>query len=123
MTIQVPVYKEGLRAVISPTMVSLKAAIKNYEVHGGTANMFINEDGKVICQRILTFTRLLTSPNLTFLLADHLGMQAINPRDRERRKEFYKRNGIGWVARPDHNVDGYKRTGRQQLLLRPSGGI
>ncbi|CBQ71416.1 conserved hypothetical protein (fragment), partial [Sporisorium reilianum SRZ2] len=28
------------------------------------------------------------------------------------RKEFYKRNNVGWVARPGHNQDGYVRKGR-----------
>jgi hypothetical protein len=47
MTIQMPVYKEGLAAVIRPTVLSLKAAISTYELQGGTANIFIN-DGKDI---------------------------------------------------------------------------
>lgn len=46
ITIQMPVYKEGLGAVIKPTVMSLKAAISTYELQGGTANIFIN-DGKI----------------------------------------------------------------------------
>jgi hypothetical protein len=45
ITIQMPVYKEGLAAVIRPTVFSVKAAISTYELQGGTANIFIN-DGK-----------------------------------------------------------------------------
>jgi hypothetical protein len=45
ITIQMPVYKEGLAAVIRPTVLSIKAAISTYELQGGTANIFIN-DGK-----------------------------------------------------------------------------
>lgn len=45
VTIQMPVYKEGLNAVIRPTVMSIKAAISTYELQGGTANIFIN-DGK-----------------------------------------------------------------------------
>lgn len=39
VTIQMPVYKEGLDAVIVPTIRSIKAAIATYEMQGGTANM------------------------------------------------------------------------------------
>jgi hypothetical protein len=35
ITIQMPVYKEGLQGVIKPTINSLKAAISHYESHGG----------------------------------------------------------------------------------------
>jgi NADH:ubiquinone oxidoreductase subunit 5 (subunit L)/multisubunit Na+/H+ antiporter MnhA subunit len=35
ITIQMPVYKEGLEGVIIPTVSSLKAAISYYESHGG----------------------------------------------------------------------------------------
>lgn len=44
VTIQCPVYKEGLWSVIDPTMVSLRAAISTYEMQGGSANVF----GKVL---------------------------------------------------------------------------
>ncbi len=43
ITIQMPVYKEGLNAVIKPTIQSIKAAISTYELQGGTANIFIND--------------------------------------------------------------------------------
>lgn len=46
VTIQMPVYKEGLRGVIEPTVRSIKQAISTYEMQGGTANIFINDDGR-----------------------------------------------------------------------------
>lgn len=45
VTVQIPVYKEGLTAVIEPTVHSIKAAISTYEMQGGTANIFVNDDG------------------------------------------------------------------------------
>lgn len=45
ITVQMPVYKEGLRTVIEPTVRSLKQAISTYELQGGSANIFINDDG------------------------------------------------------------------------------
>jgi hypothetical protein len=45
ITIQMPVYKEGLETVIIPTIRSLKAAISHYESRGGTATIFVNDDG------------------------------------------------------------------------------
>jgi len=65
ITIQMPVYKEGLKgsvdlghlqlfilffadvsfSVIMPTVESLLKAIKYYEAQGGTASIYVNEDG------------------------------------------------------------------------------
>lgn len=45
ITIQIPVYKEGLTGVIQPTVQSVKKAIKHYEALGGTASIYMNEDG------------------------------------------------------------------------------
>lgn len=70
-----PVYKEGLIAVIQPTIMSLKAAISTYEMQGGTANIFVNDDG----------------------------MQLISDADALARREFYEEHNIGWVSRPGHN--------------------
>jgi hypothetical protein len=75
VTIQMPVYKEGLRAVIEPTVASIKAAISTYEMQGGTANIFVNDDG----------------------------MQIISEEDARARQDFYDEHNIGWVARPKHN--------------------
>lgn len=46
-------------------------------MQGGTANIFINDDG----------------------------MQIIDERARLARQEFYEEHNIGWVARPKHNPD------------------
>jgi hypothetical protein len=75
VTIQCPVYKEGLHTVIEPTIRSVKQAISTYEMQGGTANIFINDDG----------------------------MRLIPKQNAEERREFYDEHNIGWVARPEHN--------------------
>ena len=75
VTIQMPVYKEGLQAVIEPTIRSLKAAISTYEMQGGTANVFINDDGMQLCSE----------------------------EEARARQDFYDEHNIGWVARPKHN--------------------
>jgi hypothetical protein len=75
ITIQMPVYKEGLVTVIQPTIISLKAAISTYELQGGTANIFVNDD----C------------------------MQLIPEEEAQARRDFYEEHNIGWVARPKHN--------------------
>ncbi|KAF3397236.1 hypothetical protein DPV78_007304 [Talaromyces pinophilus] len=84
VTIQMPVYKEGLKGVIIPTIESLMPAIRHYESLGGTASIFVCEDG----------------------------MQAVNPEVAEMRKKFYKANNIGWCARPPHGKDGFVRAGK-----------
>ncbi|KKA26508.1 hypothetical protein TD95_004246 [Thielaviopsis punctulata] len=84
VTIQCPVYKEGLAAVIAPTVKSIKRAISTYELQGGSANLFINDDG----------------------------MQLLSEEDQEARKGFYFDNGIGWVARPGHGQNGFVRRGK-----------
>lgn len=78
VTIQCPVYKEGLEAVIQPTVASLETAIRNYESHGGTANIFMNDDG----------------------------MQLLEPEAAVERRAYYRAHNIGWVARPEHNTNG-----------------
>jgi hypothetical protein len=61
--------------VIQPTIISLKAAISTYELQGGTANIFVNDDG----------------------------MQLIPEDEAQARRDFYEEHSIGWVARPKHN--------------------
>ena len=78
VTVQCPVYKEGLSSVIHPTMVSIKKAISTYELQGGSANIFVNDDG----------------------------MQLLSFEDAEARRMFYEDNNIGWVARPKHQPKG-----------------
>lgn len=84
VTIQMPVYKEGLAGVIIPTIRSLKQAISTYELQGGSANIFINDDG----------------------------LQIIDEEERQARIDFYADNSIGWTARPKHNSDGFIRRGK-----------
>ena len=74
VTIQCPVYKEDLHKTITPTVHSLKQAISTYEMQGGTANIFVNEDG----------------------------MQLMSPEVQQARREFYEEHNIGWVSRPKH---------------------
>lgn len=86
VTIQMPVYKEGMESVIIPTVRSLQAAISYYESRGGTASIFMNDDG------------------LRAGLSDE---------EAQMRRDFYHDNHIGWVARPKHNGDeGYVRAGK-----------
>ncbi|KKY22752.1 putative glycosyltransferase family 2 protein [Phaeomoniella chlamydospora] len=84
VTIQCPVYKEGLASVIAPTVKSIKQAISTYELQGGSANMLINDDG----------------------------LQLLDEEDRSARIEFYADHSIGWTARPKHGVDGFLRRGK-----------
>ncbi|KAK4127322.1 hypothetical protein N657DRAFT_566279 [Parathielavia appendiculata] len=90
VTIQMPVYREGLNAVIKPTVVSLKAAISTYEMQGGTANIFVNDDG----------------------------MQLMSDEDAQARRDFYDEHNIGWVARPKHNPKPAADSGEKQFLRR-----
>ncbi|ATZ53330.1 hypothetical protein BCIN_09g01980 [Botrytis cinerea B05.10] len=83
ITIQCPVYKEGLDSVIAPTVKSIKQAISTYELQGGSANMFINDDG----------------------------LQILSAKDRQARIDFYADHSIGWVARPKHG-DNFTRKGK-----------
>lgn len=84
ITIQMPVYKEGLKGVIIPTINSLIPAIRHYENLGGTASIYVCEDG----------------------------MQALKPDVAEMRQRFYRANNIGWCARPAHGKDGFVRAGK-----------
>lgn len=84
ITIQCPVYKEGLASVIAPTVKSIKQAMSTYELQGGSANMFINDDG----------------------------LQIIGEEERQARIEFYADHSIGWTARPKHGENGFTRRGK-----------
>lgn len=75
VTIQMPVYKEGLKGVIMPTIESCMDAVRYYEARGGTASIFINDDG----------------------------MQLVKPDLAEARQAYYELNNIGWCSRPPHN--------------------
>ena len=84
VTVQCPIYKEDLKDVIIPTIQSVKRAISTYELQGGTANLFINDDG----------------------------LQTLSQEKKNERISFYTNNGIGWVARPPHEKDGFQRKGK-----------
>ncbi|KAK0660554.1 hypothetical protein DIS24_g3065 [Lasiodiplodia hormozganensis] len=84
VTIQCPVYKEGLDSVIAPTVRSIKKAISTYELQGGTANILIHDDG----------------------------IQLIDEDARQARIDFYTDHNIGWTARPKHGEDGFVRRGK-----------
>ena len=81
-----PVYKEGLDAVLAPSIQSIKKAMKTYARQGGTSTIFVNDDG----------------------------LQLLPPAERSARILYYANHGIGWVARPPHSnePDGFKRAGR-----------
>lgn len=84
ITIQMPVYKEGMDTVIIPTVRSLQAAISFYESRGGTASIFINDDG----------------------------MRMISEEEAQARRDFYQDNDIGWVSRPMDGAEGFVRRGK-----------
>ena len=58
--------------------------MSTYELQGGSANMFVNDDG----------------------------LQLLGEEDRRARIEFYADNSIGWVARPKHGENGFERRGK-----------
>ncbi|KAG2059448.1 hypothetical protein BDR06DRAFT_1003558 [Suillus hirtellus] len=84
ITIQMPVYKESLATVLTPSLTSIKTAMQTYARQGGTSSLFINDDG----------LRLL-------------------PQDQAKERiEYYANHGIGWIARPRHGHEGFTRAGR-----------
>jgi hypothetical protein len=85
-----PVYKEGLKNVIIPSINSLVTAIKHYESQGGTASIFVNDDG----------------------------MQLVSPEQAEARKAYYELHGIGFACRPPHNVTYKDEKGKQKPLAK-----
>ncbi|KAF7882095.1 hypothetical protein EAF00_011611 [Botryotinia globosa] len=93
ITIQMPVYKEGLKGVIIPTVTSILAAIRYYEAQGGSASIYVNEDG----------------------------MQAVDPELREARKTFYELNNIGYCSRPKHSHSKKKWYQGKKVQDNPEG--
>lgn len=65
-------------------MMSVLAAVQYYEEQGGTASVFINDDG----------------------------MQCIHPELAEARKQYYRENGIGYTARLPNKKGGLKKKRR-----------
>jgi cellulose synthase/poly-beta-1,6-N-acetylglucosamine synthase-like glycosyltransferase len=86
ITVELPVYTEGLSQTITPSVMSIKKAMQTYARQGGTSSIFVHDDG----------------------------LQVIKESEREERIRFYADNGIGWVARPKHDSSegGFKRRGR-----------
>lgn len=84
ITIQMPIYTESLEGVVKKSVASLQKAISYYELRGGSARIFINDDGMALRSDI---------ENAEF-------------------EEFYANNNIGWVARPKHNASGFVRQGK-----------
>jgi len=76
ITIQMPVYKEGLKGVIVPTITSVIKAVNYYQAHGGSATILVCDDG----------------------------MQLISEELQEARKVFYDLHNVAWVARPKQNT-------------------
>ncbi|KAK7472064.1 hypothetical protein VKT23_000178 [Stygiomarasmius scandens] len=78
VTIQMPVYKESLEAVLAPSIASLKRAMRTYARQGGTSAIFVCDDG----------------------------LRGLSEADRDERIRFYRTQDIGWVARPRHGCPG-----------------
>ena len=78
MTIVIPVYKESLSETVAPSIESINAAIRTYELQGGTANLIVCEDG----------------------------LQIVDEEERAIRTEYYERRGAAFVARPKENRAG-----------------
>ena len=81
VTIEMPVYKEGLKGVIMPTIESCMAAVRFYEERGGTASIYVNDDG----------------------------MQLVKAELAEARQAYYELNNIGWCSRPPHCTEEGER--------------
>lgn len=84
ITIQMPIYTESLEGVVKKSVASLQKAISYYELRGGSARIFINDDGIALRS---------DAENAEF-------------------EKFYANNNIGWVARPKHNASGFVRQGK-----------
>ncbi|KAF3048929.1 hypothetical protein E8E11_000427 [Didymella keratinophila] len=84
ITIQMPIYTESLQGVVAKSVASLQKAISYYELRGGSARIFINDDGMAMRS---------DAENAEF-------------------EAFYANNSIGWVARPKHNASRFVRPGK-----------
>ncbi|KAH8657166.1 glycosyl transferase family group 2-domain-containing protein [Tricladium varicosporioides] len=93
ITIQMPVYKEGLKGVIMPTVESLLKAIKYYEAQGGTASIYVNEDG----------------------------MQVVDAELADARRMYYELNNIGYCSRPKHTHSKKKWYQGKKVVDNPNG--
>ncbi|GAA6031495.1 hypothetical protein JCM8097_006483 [Rhodosporidiobolus ruineniae] len=90
MTILMPVYKEDLEEVLAPTIESVSAAIRTYELQGGTASIIVCEDG----------------------------MQLVDAEEVEKRKEYYDKWHCAYVARPKENRAGrFKKSSNMNVTM------
>jgi hypothetical protein len=103
ITIQMPVYKEGLQGVIMPTVESLKTAISHYESFGGK-----NAVQHLYCDIILAKIYFIGSVRI---LINDDGLAYLGEDEVQKRKNFYRDNNIAWVARPQHG-DKFIRKGK-----------
>ncbi|GAA6024995.1 hypothetical protein JCM10207_002107 [Rhodosporidiobolus poonsookiae] len=90
ISIFLPVYKESLDDVLAPTIESVTAAIRTYELQGGTASIIVCEDG----------------------------LQLVDAEEIERRKEYYDRWRCAYVARPKENRAGrFKKSSNMNVTI------
>ena len=87
-----PVYKEGLKGVIIPTVTSVIAAIKHYEQQGGTANIFVNDDGMQLVQEDQAAARKAFFRDETFAR----GETKDDPKYFERKGQFKKASNMNY---------------------------
>lgn len=83
VTIQIPIYKEDFDSVIKPTLKSAMLCRKYYDRptendFNVRVNIFVNDDG----------------------------LQLLDKQEANKRLDFYRRHGIGYVARPKENRAG-----------------
>jgi len=83
-SIIIPVYREPFE-VLAKTIIQANKAVHYYNRRAGRnlANLVILDDG----------------------------LQTLDQQDRDMRVRFYRHVGVSVIARPPHNVDGFKRTG------------
>ncbi|KAI5476027.1 hypothetical protein MNV49_000499 [Pseudohyphozyma bogoriensis] len=88
MTVVMPVYKEGLRDVLAPTIQSIEKAIRTYELQGGSANILVCEDG----------------------------LQLLPEDEAQERRDFYDRHNCAWVARhPKNRAGRFKKSSNMNV--------
>ena len=91
VTIQLPVYTEDFSKVIEPTIHNVIECIKAYERYGGTAQLFINDDG----------------------------YNVLDPIEKMKRSNFYNNERrIKWIARPlNGRLGSFKKAGNLNYCL------
>ncbi|RAL67841.1 hypothetical protein DID88_008567 [Monilinia fructigena] len=73
-----------LTSTLPHVTIQCPKAISTYELQGGSANIFINDDG----------------------------LQLLDEATRQQRMTFIADHGIGWTARPPNGQNGYERKGK-----------